>query len=47
MFKDRKRPCLCVTKGNETTIYGTFTNVSAADEFMNELAEFLGVEKED
>ena len=46
-FKDRKKPCLCITKGNETTVYGTFNSESAADEFMNELGEFLGAEKEE
>lgn len=46
-FADRKKPCLCVEKGNEVTVYGTFNSESAADEFMNELAEFLGAEKEE
>lgn len=43
MFRDRKKPCLCVEKGNVITIYGTFQNEECADKFMDELGEFLGV----
>lgn len=46
-FKDRKKICLCIEKGNEVTIYGTFNSESSADEFMNELGAFLGAEKEE
>ena len=42
MFRDRKKPCICVQKGNQIAIYGTFNNIKAADNFMNELAEFIG-----
>ena len=41
MFRDRKKPCICVQKGNQITIYGTFNSVESADKFMDELAEFL------
>lgn len=43
-FPDRKRPCLCIEKGNEVTIYGTFTSENAARLFMKELGEFLDAE---
>lgn len=42
MFRDRKKPCICVQKGNQIMVYGTFNNIESADNFMNELAEFLG-----
>lgn len=42
-FPDRKKPCLCVRKGNEITVYGTFTNDETAEDFMNEVAEFFGI----
>ena len=43
MFPDRKKPCLCIEKGNECVVYGHFISVEKADEFMNRLAEFLQV----
>ena len=46
-FHDRKKVCLCVSKGNETTIYGTFNSADSADEFMDELAKLVGAEKEE
>lgn len=42
MFPDRKKPCICVEKGNQVAIYGTFNSIESADNFMNELADFLG-----
>ena len=42
IFRDRKKSCICVQKGNQIAIYGTFNNIEVADNFMNELAEFLG-----
>ena len=45
-FPDRKKPCLCVRKGNEITVYGTFTNDEVAYDFMTELAKFLGAKIE-
>ena len=44
MFPDRKKPCICVQKGNQIAIYGTFNNIAAANNFMDELADFLGAE---
>ena len=35
-------PCICGQKGNQIILYGTFNNIKAADNFMDELAEFLG-----
>lgn len=45
-FPDRKRPAICITKGNFVTIYGCFQNEERAEEFMNELAKLVGAEKE-
>lgn len=42
-IKGRKKPCLCVRKGDLIQIYGTFNNDEVAEEFMNEVAEFFGV----
>lgn len=42
-FPDRKKPCLCVVKGNECTVYGSFIDVDRANEFMSELATLVGV----
>lgn len=41
MFPDRKHPCLCVQRGNEVTIYGTFHSIEAGDLFMSELAKLV------
>ena len=37
----RKKPCLCIEKGNVLTVYGTFINTKAAEKFMDELAVFI------
>ena len=41
-FPDRKKPCLCVEKGNTCTVYGSSIDLDRADEFMNELAALVG-----
>lgn len=41
-FPDRKRPSLCVEKGNKIMVYGSFHNIEQANEFMNELGDLLG-----
>ena len=46
LFPDRKRPCLCVQRGNEVVVYGTFQSAEAADLFMTELAKLIGAIKE-
>lgn len=38
----RKKPCLCVMKGNECTVLGTFRNEECAKFFMKKLAELTG-----
>ena len=45
-FPDRKKPCLCVRKGNEIVVYGTFNSDEVANDFMNELGKFLGAKIE-
>lgn len=45
-FIDRKKPCLCVRKGNEIVIYGTFNNDKLANAFMDELGKFVGADME-
>lgn len=44
-FPDRKKPCLCVQKGNQCVVYGSFIDSDRADEFMDELALFLGIKE--
>lgn len=44
MFPDRKRPCLCISEGNEVVVYGHFNSSLSADEFMNKLGKLVGVE---
>lgn len=41
----RKKPVLAVTKGNCATKYASFNNVKAAEEFMNILCDFFGIER--
>jgi hypothetical protein len=43
-FADRKKVCLCIEKGNEIVIYGTFNTENGANEFMDELGKFVGAE---
>lgn len=45
-FPDRKKICLCIKKGSSIMVYGTFNSPELADEFMDELAEFVGAVKE-
>lgn len=42
-FTDKKKPRLCVVKGNEITSYAVFNSMESAEEFMDELARFLGM----
>jgi hypothetical protein len=46
MFPDRKRPCLCISEGNQSVVYGYFHNIESADEFMDKLADLVRAEKE-
>lgn len=41
-FSDRKKPCLCVEKGNTCAVYSSFIDLDRANEFMNELAALVG-----
>ena len=41
-FPDRKRPMLCVEKGNQIMVYGSFHNDEQAVDFMNELGKLCG-----
>lgn len=43
-FPDRKRPSLCIEKGNQIVVYGSFHNKEQATEFMNELGKLCGAE---
>jgi hypothetical protein len=45
-FPDRKRPALCVEKGNVVTVYGYFKDKEAANQFMHELAQAVGASEE-
>ena len=41
-FPDRKKPCLCVEKGNTCAVYGSFIDLDRANEFINEVAALVG-----
>ena len=41
-FPDRKRPALCVTKGNTMSVYGYFNDDASAKMFMAELGNLVG-----
>lgn len=41
-FPDRKKPCICVEKGNTCAVYGSFIDRDRAEEFMDELAALVG-----
>lgn len=41
-FPDRKRPSLCIEKGNQILVYGSFHNEEQASEFMGELGKLCG-----
>lgn len=43
-FSDRKKVCLCIEKGHEIVIYGTFNTENGANEFMDELGKFIGAD---
>ena len=46
-FPDRKRPALCIQKGNKITIFGYFQSTYGAECFMKELGQFIGAEFKD
>lgn len=46
LFPDRKRPAICVKKGNEIKIYGYFQSIETAEEFMRELAILVKAKEE-
>ncbi len=41
-FSDRKKPALCVQRGNSIVVYGHFTDTARANAFMDELGELVG-----
>ena len=45
-FPDRRRPALCVEKGNTITVYGYFRDTETAQKFMHELAQAVGAVEE-
>lgn len=44
-FPDKKRPALCVEKGNTVVVYGYFKDDNTAMDFMHELAIAVGAEE--
>ncbi len=46
-FPDRKKPCICVEKGNCIYTYGSFHSDEQADKFMNELGNLVGAKMGD
>lgn len=46
-FPDKKKPALCVQRGNRVVVYGYFTDEARANAFINELGELVGAVFED
>lgn len=46
-FSDRKRPSVCVRRGNRITVFGSFYSEEGADLFMEALAELTGAVEEE
>ena len=46
-FKDRKKPCLCISDKAkaEIAVYGTFSSDEASNIFMDKLGDFIGAER--
>jgi hypothetical protein len=42
MFPDRKKPCLCIEEGNQSTVYGHFNTAEGAEKFMTILGQMVG-----
>lgn len=42
LFRDRKKPCLCIEEGNSIDVYGHFNTLEGADEFMDRLGKLVG-----
>ena len=40
-FPDKKRPAICITKGNEVQVYGYFHDKEYADKFMYTLYQLI------
>lgn len=40
-FPDKKRPELCITKGNEVQVYGYFHDKKCADKFICALYQLI------
>lgn len=47
IIPQRKKPVFGIIQGNTFTVFGQFQNEKAAQVFMEELADFFGVERED
>ena len=41
LFRDRKKPCLCIEEGNSIDVYGHFNSFEGADEFMDRLGKLV------
>ena len=45
MIPERKKPVLGIMEGNQYVVYGQLHDEKSAEEFMNKLADFFGVER--
>lgn len=45
MIPERKKPVLGIMTGNQYVVYGQFHDAQSAEEFMQKLADFFGVER--
>lgn len=46
-FPDRKKPMLGIMQGNSVTAYGSFRSEEAANNFLDRMIEFFGLERKD
>ena len=44
-ISERKKPVVGIMEGNRYVVYGQLHDEESAEEFMNKLADFFGVER--
>lgn len=44
-ISERKKPVIGIMEGNRYVVYGQLHDEESAEEFMNKLADFFGVER--
>lgn len=47
MIPERKKPVFGIMEGNQFVVYGQFHDKKSAEEFMQKIAEFFEIQKEE